>query len=77
MPKKIRPTGKILLDMEPLLEELVDDHDLQWYDILFLILGWLMVHRPDAQEKYLDGTRPTFFYGHRDALKKLFKKKGK
>jgi len=67
--KKIRPTGKILLDMEPLLEELVDDHDLQWYDVLFLILGWLMVHRPSAQEEYLDGTRPVFYYGHREKLK--------
>lgn len=67
--KKIRPTGKILLDMEPLLEELVDDHDLQWYDILFLVLGWLMVHRPDAQEQYLDGTKPVFFYGHKEKLK--------
>lgn len=67
--KKIRPTGKILLDMEPLLEELVDDHDLQWYDILFLVLGWLMVHRPAAQEEYLDGTKPVFYYGHKERLK--------
>jgi hypothetical protein len=55
--------------MEPLLEELVDDHDLQWYDILFLVLGWLMVHRPAAQEEYLDGTKPVFFYGHKERLK--------
>jgi hypothetical protein len=67
--KKIRPTGNIMLDMEPLLEELVDDHDLQWYDILFLVLGWLMVHRPHAQEEYKDGSRPVFYYGHKERLK--------
>lgn len=67
---KLRPTGKILLDMEPLLEELIDDHDLQWYDVLFLILGWLMVHRPGAQETYVsDDSHPVFYYGHKDGIK--------
>lgn len=56
-------------DMELLLEELVDDHDLQWYEVLALIFGWLTVHRPDAQEEYHDGTRPVFFYGHKEKLK--------
>lgn len=55
--------------MEPLLEELVDDHDLQWYDVLFLVLGWLMVHRPHAQEEYKDGSKPVFYYGHKERLK--------
>ena len=60
---KVRPMGTILLELEPLLEELVDSHDLQWYDVLFLIYGWLMVHRPNAQEEYGDGSRPKFYYG--------------
>lgn len=71
--KRIRPTGKILLDMEPLLEELIDSHDLQWYDVLVLIWGWLMIHRPFAQEEYVDGTKPLFFYGHVDKLKHFLK----
>jgi hypothetical protein len=61
--QKKRNTGQILLEMEPLLEELVDKQGLQWYDVLFLVYGWLMVHRPAAREEYLDGTHPQFFYG--------------
>lgn len=75
--KRIRKTGDIMLDMEPLLEELVDDHDLQWYDVLFLVFGWLMVHRPFAQEKYKDGTTPVFFYGHLSKLRSFLKKRKK
>lgn len=61
--KRKRSTGEILLELEPLLEELTDDHELQWSDTLFLVYGWLMVHRPEAREEYLDGTHPEFFYG--------------
>lgn len=67
---KLRPTGDIMQDMEPLLEELVDKHDMQWYDVLFLIYGWLMVHRPKAQETYVeDNSHPVFYYGHRKGIK--------
>jgi len=67
---KRRPLGDILLDMETLLEELVDSHDLQWGDVLFLILGWLSVHRKAAQETYVeDGSHPVMYYGHREGLK--------
>jgi hypothetical protein len=75
--KRKRSVGDTLLRMEPLLEELIDLHELQWYDVLFLVLGWLMVHRPDAQEEYVDGTRPLFFYGHLDKLKQFLKKNRK
>lgn len=68
--KKLRKTGDILLDMEPYLEELVDDHDLQWYDILFLILGWLTVHRVEARETYEGSNEhPVFYYGPKEGLK--------
>jgi hypothetical protein len=60
---KNRPAGDILLDLEKILGELIDSHDYQWYDVLFAVYGWLMVHRPDAQEEYDDGTHPEFFYG--------------
>lgn len=59
----MRPSGDILLDMEVLLDELVDDHDLQIGDILSLINSHLIIHRPDAREEYEDGGHPVYFYG--------------
>lgn len=61
--KKIRPLQEVLLDMEPLMEELVDAHDLQWGDFLSLMHSWLMVHRPGAREEYTKGGHPEFYYG--------------
>ncbi len=61
-PHKLRKSGTILLEMEPLLMELVD-HDLQHGDILNLIRGYLEVHCPGARETYTDGTYPWFYYG--------------
>jgi len=61
--KKIRKLGDILLDLEEVLDEMVDSHDLQWGDILSLIHGHLVSHRPDAQEEYLDKTSPVYYYG--------------
>jgi len=60
--KRCRKLGLVLLDMEPLLLELVD-HDLQYGDILNLVRGYLEVHAPLAQEQYDDGTVPVFYYG--------------
>lgn len=62
MKKKIRSVGKILLDIEPLLEELTDDHDMQWGDVLGLVYMWLQVHAPESQEVYLDGSKPILKY---------------
>ena len=59
---KRRALGDVLLDLEPLLEELTDSHDLQWSDVLFLVYGWLQVHKPEAQEEYLDGSSPVMYY---------------
>lgn len=68
--KKRRALGDILLDLEVLLEELVDSHDLQWSDVIFLVFGWLNVHRPSAQETYTkDGSHPVLFYGPKEKLK--------
>lgn len=65
MSKKSRTTGDVLLDMEPLLLELVDQ-DLQFGDILSLVYMYLMVHAPGAREEYEDGTHPTFNYGPKE-----------
>ena len=66
MAKKIRPLGDIMLDLEPLIFEMVEDHDLQFGDILNLVFGYMKVHCPDAQEEFLDGTHPVFFYGTKE-----------
>ncbi len=61
---KLRPLGKILLDLEPLILEMTHDHDLQHGDVLSLIHVYLMIHSPGAREVYKeDGTSPMFFYG--------------
>ena len=57
-----RKVGRILLDMETILDELVDQ-DLQMGDILALVYVHLMVHRPDCVEEYVKGGRPEFYYG--------------
>lgn len=69
MASKLRPLGDILLEIEPLLLELVESHDLQWGDVFALLRGYLEVHLPDAQEEYLDGTRPEFYYGYKRSSK--------
>ncbi len=61
--KKLRPAGEVLLDLEPLVLELVCDHDLQWGDVLHLVYGYLQVHCPGAREQYDEGGTPEFFYG--------------
>ena len=65
----LRPVGDIMLDMEVLLEELVGPNDLQYYEVLNLVFGWLVVHAPHAKERYVDGTSPIFYYGPREDLK--------
>lgn len=61
--KKIRPLGHITTDLEPLLLEMVNDHDLQHGEILNIIRGYLEIHCPEAREEYLGGGYPVFYYG--------------
>ena len=63
---KIRKLGDVLLDMEPLIDELVD-HGLQMGDILALIRSHLLIHNPECIEEYVDGTAPEYFYGPSDS----------
>lgn len=63
---KLRKAGDVLLDMEPLLNELADKHELQLGDILALVKHQLEMHNPDCVEEFLDGSKPVFFYGHKD-----------
>ncbi len=77
MAKKIRPLGDVTSDLEPLLLEMVGDHDLQHGEILNIIRGYLEIHCPGALEKYTDGTVPVFFYGHEEALNERRKRSRK
>lgn len=55
-----------MLDLEFLLDEAVDVHEMQMGDILYIIYGHLKIHRPDCIETYVeDETSPEFYYGHK------------
>ncbi len=43
---------------------MVEDHDLQWGSILAIVYDYLRVHAPGAQEEYIEGGSPTYFYGY-------------
>jgi hypothetical protein len=69
-PAPIRPVGDVLLDMEPLLIELAESHQLQFGDILNLVRGYLEVHLPNAREVYTeDDSSPVMYYGPASGLK--------
>lgn len=63
--KSIKPMGEIMFDLEKVLQYMTDPkgHDLQKYEVLALVNGWLDVHAPQAQEVYEDGSKPNFYYG--------------
>ncbi len=62
---KKQSIGDTLLDLEPLLEQLVDSHELQRGEILALINSWITIHRPGCIEEYTDGSQPELYYGPR------------
>lgn len=66
----MRPMGKVLLDLEGLLDEMYLDHDLQLGDVLALVYSNSVIHYPDSVEVYQDDTNPKFFYGPVDNKKK-------
>lgn len=59
----MRPLGNITQDMETLILEMTEDHDLQWGEILNVVRGYLEVHCPHAREVYEDNSHPEFYYG--------------
>jgi hypothetical protein len=63
--KKIRPLGDILLDLEVLIDEAIDDHELQDVDLYSLLRGHIESHRPDCKMEYVDGTFPEMYFGPR------------
>lgn len=66
----MRQFGQILLDLEVLLDEMIDHHDVQMGDVLSLVFSHIKIHRPDAVEVYSkDNSNPVFKYCHKDDLK--------
>jgi hypothetical protein len=65
--KKLRKLGQITGDLENLILELVVDHDCQWGEVLGIVKTYMEIHCPDAQEHYTDGTRPVYYYGHKES----------
>lgn len=63
--KDLRPVGDITQDLEPLLFELTQDHELQHGEVLALIFSWLQIHAPASREQYTEGGSPTYFYGYK------------
>lgn len=61
--QQLRPLGEITLELEKVLEEMTNDHDLQWGEILGLVHTWLNIHAPANQEEYVDGGSPVYYYG--------------
>lgn len=61
--KKLRAFGNVISDLECVIEEMVEDHEMQWGDILSIVHGYLRVHNPEAQEEYEVGGHPEFYYG--------------
>lgn len=62
----MRPYGQITDELEELLLEMYDEHEMQLGEVLHAVLGWTMIHYPGAVEEFEDGTKPTFYYGHEE-----------
>lgn len=56
--KSITPFGDLMLNLEEVLEAMIDEHDVQRYELCALVDAWVKVHRPESVETYLDGTQP-------------------
>lgn len=61
--RKVRRMGDVTLSMETVIQEMCEDHDLQWGEVINIIRGYLEVHYPNQQEEYIDGSHPVFYYG--------------
>lgn len=63
--KKLRRIGDILLDLEDVLTEMIDGHDLQHGDVYALVRAYLEIHHPLNKEEFVDGDEIEFYYGPR------------
>lgn len=58
--KKIRPLGQVTEDMEPLLFEMMVDHEMQIHEVLGIIKQWAETHCDEAIEEYENGKIPRY-----------------
>jgi hypothetical protein len=68
MDKKTRSMGKILLDLECIIDEMCINQELQLGDILALVKAHIEVHNPESIEEYLDKSRPIYYYGPKEGI---------
>ena len=52
MNKKLRPLGQVTDALEPILQEMLYDHQMQAHEVLGLIYLYIQVHSPDSIERY-------------------------
>ena len=71
---KIRPMSDIMFDVEDIVTEMIETHDLQHGEVLSLVKGYLDVHFPESIEEYEDGSNPVYYYGHKKSAKKILSK---
>lgn len=64
----MRGLGDLTHDLEAVILEMVDDHDMQWGEILNIVRGYLEVHAPGAREEYVEGGHPVFYYGPKNKM---------
>lgn len=71
MKKKIRPLGDITFDLEDVITEMIEDHELQHGEVMAIVLNYMKVHFPESQEEYEDGTSPVYYYGHKKYVNRV------
>lgn len=60
---KIQPLGDLHLELEAVVQKIMDQHNIQWSDMIWNLYGYLEAHYPGHRETYLDGTHPVLYYG--------------
>lgn len=71
---KPRKLLEILLDLEVIIDEMADDHEMEWGDIRALVMNHLKVHHPGSREHYVDGGYPVDFYGPEEELVEILRR---
>ena len=69
----MKTLGDLMFQVEDLVEQFVDVHDMQRGEIMALIDNYIVTHYPGAIEEYEDGSSPIYFYGPVESMKLLYK----
>lgn len=63
-----------MFDVEYMVKQMVEEHDMQKGEIMALVSQYIDVHYPGAIEEYQDDSNPIFFYGPKESFYKLYGK---